>query len=223
MQNMFSRIAPRYDYLNRVMSLGVDLIWRRMAIKQACFTSGGTILDLGAGSGDVSMELVRFNADFHVVAVDNCFELIEIGRDKMRTRKLHNDWVSGDGRFLPFADESFDGLFAAFSLRNMASLDTVFNEIKRILRPGGKIVILDMAQPRPFVYRQIFNFHFKYIVPRLGKWLGNDPDAYTYLLPSIKNFYKSDELRDELIKFGYKDVQLRKLMFHTISLCIGTK
>jgi len=220
---MFSRIATRYDTLNRVMSLGLDLRWRRNGIKRAMFLRGGRILDLGAGSGDVGIELLRNDPSVRVVSLDNCPELIDQGRRKMSTEVFKSDWIAGDGRFLPFSDESFDGLFAAFSLRNMADLPTVFAEMKRVLRQGGKLVILDMSEPDVPICRQIFKFQFKYIIPRLGKWFASDHDAYLYLLPSITNFYKTDELKDELINFGFKQVQIYKFMFHIVGLCIAMK
>lgn len=220
---MFARIAPRYDLMNRIMSLGMDLRWRRVAVRKAGLPAGSTVLDLGAGSGDVSRILLEHDPGYYVVSFDICPELIAYGRHKFEAVSECSRWMAGDGRFLPFSAECFNGVFAAFSLRNMADLSQVFDEIKRVLRRGGKIVILDMTQPDHWFYKKIFNFHFKYIVPRLGKWLASDPEAYLYLMPSIKNFYKANELKEKLSELGFSKIQIKKIMFQIVTLCIGTK
>lgn len=222
---MFAQIAPRYDLMNRVMSLGLDMIWRRTAIRKAQFQSGDRILDLGTGSGDMVAELVRNIPDCMILAFDNCPELINIGRKKEEFHRISNPihWLLGDGRTLPFREETFNGIVAAFSIRNIPDLPLVFNELYRVTLPGGKIVILDMVQPAPKFYRFLFRFYFKWIVPLLGKFLGSHSDAYKYLYPSIKNFYSEKKIIETLKEIGCQQVNVKKFIFQMVTLCIGIK
>lgn len=220
-KNMFAKIAPRYDLLNRIMSLGRDLSWRRIAVRRAGFTTGSFVIDLGVGSGDMAREVLTQVKDSTIVGYDNCPELMEIGKNKISSQQLI--WVVGDGRSFPFQANCFQGLVAAFSIRNMPQRDQVFAEIYRVLKPGGKVVILDMVRPRNTLFKFIFRFQFKYIVPVLGRLLGSDPDAYSYLLPSIENFYTAIELADKLKSIGCTEVYSKDLMFKTVSLAIGIK
>lgn len=203
------------------MSLGRDLSWRKLAIRKAAFPEKSTILDLGAGTADMALEVIRAHRDATVIGYDNCTDLIEIGQGKVPGRRMK--WIIGDGRKLPFQAKAFDGVVAGFSVRNIPDLNFVFEEIYRILKPGGKIVVLDMVKPERKLFKKIFRLHFTYIIPLLGKIIGSDPDAYSYLLPSIENFYTSKELQQQFIKIGCKNVQSRDLMFKTVSLCVGTK
>ncbi len=218
---MFSKIAPRYDLLNRIMSLGRDLSWRKLAIREAAFAENSLILDLGAGTADMAREVLRANSDSTVIGYDNCTDLIQIGLKKVPAKSMK--WIIGDGRKLPFRSETFNGVVAGFSVRNIPELNFVFGEIYRILKPDGKIVVLDMVKPERTLFKKIFRFHFTYIVPLLGKLIGSDPDAYSYLLPSIENFYTSKELHHQLVNLGCKQVRSQDLMVKTVSLCIGIK
>ena len=220
-RQMFSKIAPRYDMLNRIMSLGRDLSWRKLAIREADFPENSLILDLGAGTADMALEVFRAHDSATVIGYDNCDDLIRIGQHKVPDKSMK--WIIGDGRKLPFPSATFDGIVAGFSVRNIPEPDFVFREMYRILKPDGKIVILDMVKPEGNLFKKIFRFHFTCIVPVLGKLIGSDPDAYSYLLPSIENFYTSKELHYQLINIGCKQVRSQDLMLKTVSLCIGTK
>ena len=218
---MFSEIAPRYDVMNRIMSLGLDLYWRRLAIKKANFNKGSSILDIGIGTGDMAREVIRQISDTNVVGLDNCPELVKWGQSKKAIKSVK--WTIGDGRQLPFSDNSVDGVVAAFSIRNIPDLSFVFSEIYRVIAPGGKIVILDMVKPNSYLFNKIFKFYFKYIIPKLGKLVGSDPEAYTYLLPSIEHFYSSRELQNKLQSLGCSKIFTRDLMFQTVTICIYAK
>ncbi|MBN2092942.1 ubiquinone/menaquinone biosynthesis methyltransferase [candidate division KSB1 bacterium] len=224
-KKMFAQIAPRYDLMNRLMSWGLDIVWRRTAIRSAQFQPGSRILDLGTGSGDMAAELSQKIADCTIFAYDNCPELLIIGRNRKEFQKFSNPvhWLIGDGRFLPFREKSFDGIVAAFSIRNMPDLPLVFHELYRATVPNGKIVILDMVQPTPKFYQFLFKFYFKWIVPIWGKFLGSHSEAYRYLYPSIKNFYSEKKIVEALKEIGCKQVISKKFIFQMVTLCIGIK
>jgi len=218
---MFSKIAPRYDSMNRIMSLGRDLSWRRRAVRLAEFKVGSRILDLGAGSGDMAEAVRNQVKNSAIVGFDYCLELLQIAKSKLINHGV--EWILGDGRFISFRDKSFDGVVAAFSIRNMPDLTVVFSEIHRVLKPGGKVVVLDMVKPVGFFFSAIFKFFFIYIIPLLGKLMGSHPDAYTYLLPSIENFYTANQLTDTLSNNGFTILKTKNLMLRTVSICIGQK
>lgn len=222
---MFSKIAPRYDFMNHIMSLGRDLSWRRLAVKNAKFNRGSRILDLGIGTGDMAREVIRQVVDVQIVGLDNCLDLMNYSDHKS---ELHNPrkpvlWLLANGQRLPFSNKSFDGIVAAFSIRNMSNLSLVFSEIDRILLPGGKIVILDMVQPDHHFFKIIFKLYFRHIIPPIGKLLGSDPDAYSYLLPSIENFFSSNQLRKVLQNLGYSEIFSKDLILKTVTIYIGIK
>lgn len=224
-RKMFSEIAPRYDLMNRILSFGRDLSWRRLAVKRACFDEDDTILDLGAGTGDVAREIIRSKRFDKIYALDICDDLIFHGRKKRGLKDSEDTllWIIGDGRYLPFPPESLDGIVAAFSVRNMADLPNVFSEMRRVLKQGGKVVILDMVKPGSRLFGLVFRFHFKFIVPVLGRLMGSEPDAYDYLLPSIENFYSAEQLEKTFVEMKFKNVNINEFMFKTVVLLNCTK
>lgn len=224
-KEMFSRIAHRYDFLNRVMSLGLDLRWRRKAIHSARFVPGSRILDLGIGTGDMAREVLRQVPESQIIGFDNCAELMLLGRQRSELQPAPEfiQWILGDGRRLPFADNSLDGVVAGFSVRNIPETLLVLSEVYRILKPGGKFVLLDMVEPAGGLNLWIFETHFKYIVPVLGRLFGSDPDAYAYLYTSIVNFYSSASMKQAYEKQGFKIVDSKDIMFRTVTICVGEK
>jgi demethylmenaquinone methyltransferase/2-methoxy-6-polyprenyl-1,4-benzoquinol methylase len=224
-RKMFARIARRYDFLNRVMSLGQDLRWRRQAIRNAQFLPGSLILDLGIGTGDMAREVLQSVPGSRVVGFDNCVELMELGQQRAEMQPAPNyfNWILGDGRHLPFAENTFDGVVAGFSVRNIPETPSVVAEVYRILKPGGKFILLDMVAPIGKFNHWIFETHFKFFVPVLGRLFGSDPDAYTYLYTSIVNFYSSAKMRKVFENQGLKIIKSRDVMFRTVMICVGIK
>jgi demethylmenaquinone methyltransferase/2-methoxy-6-polyprenyl-1,4-benzoquinol methylase len=222
---LFARIAPKYDYMNRLMSLGQDLTWRRKAIKKAAFEPDSTILDLGVGSGDMSKMLLEEVPGVNVVGFDICEELIAEGRRKPALQSQSNpiQWLIGDGRMLPFADHRFDGIVAGFSIRNIPELPKVFREMYRVVKPGGKIVLLDMVEPENPVLRALFKTYFKYIIPPVAQYFATDPEAYCYLYPSIVNFHTAAKIRQSFIELACKEVESEDLMLQMVTICVAQK
>jgi len=224
-QELFSRIAGRYDLMNRMMSLGLDLRWRHVAIQQAKFKPDSRILDLGIGTGDMAVKLLQQVPNCRLVGIDNCRELMRLGQKKSRLKRASPaiQMVQGDGRFFPFDDNIFDGVVAGFSVRNIPDSPRVISEIYRVLVPGGKCVLLEMVPPDGKLNQILFKLYFKRLVPLLGKWFGSDVGAYAYLYPSITNFLNSDQIKQALQAEGFTSVRVQNFMFRIVTLCIAEK
>jgi demethylmenaquinone methyltransferase/2-methoxy-6-polyprenyl-1,4-benzoquinol methylase len=218
-RRMFSRIAPRYDLLNRVMSLGLDLSWRRHAVEKAGFPPGGRILDLESGTGDMAREILRHDAGSRVFGVDNCPGMLAQARKKRETKRVR--WIVADGGVLPFSSGEFDGASAAFVLRNLPDASGAISEIRRVLRRRGRLALVDMVRPEGEICGAVFHVHLHRIVPALDRLLGSDPDAYSYLPGSIESFYSARRLREAFSKCGFVEVYFQEIMCRTVVICIG--
>ncbi len=224
-QQLFSSIPSHYDKMNRVMSLGLDMGWRRKSIRLANFKKDGLLLDLATGTGDMILAAEKLLPDVNFIGLDFCEPLMRIARIKVNG-KFHRDkisWIQGDAMTLPFEDNSFDGAFTAFALRNVISVKELFTELYRVIRPGGKVVSLEMVKQSNPVLKKIFSFYFKQIIPRLGRWLTSYHDAYSYLPLSIENFYTADELSELIKHVGWKNVQHHPVMFHNVAIHVAEK
>jgi len=224
-RDLFSKIAGRYDFMNRMMSLGLDLRWRHLAIQEAKFKPGSRILDLGIGTGDMAVKLLQQVPNCRLVGIDNCWDLMRLGQRKPRLKRASPaiQMVQGDGRFFPFDENTFDGVVAGFSVRNIPDSPRVFSEIYRVLVPGGKCVLLEMVPPDGKLNQMLFKLYFKRLVPLLGKWFGSDLEAYAYLYPSIKNFLSAPQIKQALPAAGFTSVSIQNFMFRIITLCIAEK
>ena len=219
-RSIFSRIAPRYDLMNRLMTAGQDVGWRRMAIGLARLGPGSRLLDLGAGTGDLAREAVRQQPDCRVTAADFTLAMMLAGRRRPAARL---DWSAADALHLPFPDESFDALVSGFLLRNVADLDQALGEQMRVLRPGGRWVALDTTRPRrswlsPFIY-----FYMHTVIPTLGSLLTGQRDAYTYLPDSSEAFLRAEELITRLAAAGFKKATFHRLNLGTVAIHWGEK
>ncbi|PWH16944.1 MAG: ubiquinone biosynthesis protein UbiE [Anaerolineae bacterium] len=217
---MFSRIAPAYDRMNRIMTLAQDMRWRREAIRRAALPQGGWLLDLGAGTGDLAMEALRQTPLGRVVAADFTLPMMQIGR---RRKPSALRWCAADALNLPFADECFDAVVSGFLLRNVADVERSLSEQFRVLKVGGRIVCLDTTQPKASVFSPLVNFHLNQVIPKLGKWIAGDGAAYTYLPQTTQTFLRAEVLAELLRKTGFREVGFRRLMLGTIAIHWGVK
>ena len=184
---MFDRIAPRYDLLNRAMTAGLDGRWRRAAAAAADLAAGDRALDCCTGTGDLALELApRVTRLGRVVGLDFAEEMLGRARAKAEARGLPVEFVQGDALALPFDDGSFDAATVAFGVRNVSDLDGGLAEMARVVRPGGRVVILEITTPRRL--RRFYEVWFDRVVPRLGRVLGRDGAAYSYLPASVRRF-----------------------------------
>jgi demethylmenaquinone methyltransferase / 2-methoxy-6-polyprenyl-1,4-benzoquinol methylase len=212
-RSMFDRIAPVYDVMNRIMTAGLDVRWRRLAAESAV-RPGDTVLDAACGTGDLAIADRKAGA-VKVTGLDFSERMLERAR-----RKAPLDWVQGDLLALPFADGSFDAATVGFGVRNVADLERAVRELRRVLRPGGRLAILEITQPRG-VLRPFFSLWFDRVVPLLGKALPGG-SAYTYLPASVKRFPDAETLADLLRTCGFGDVRFRLLAGSIVALHTGT-
>jgi demethylmenaquinone methyltransferase/2-methoxy-6-polyprenyl-1,4-benzoquinol methylase len=217
---MFSRIVHRYDLLNRLMSLGMDRRWRR-ATAAAAQPAGALALDLGTGTGELALELRRERAA-RVVGADFSVEMLAAARAKA-DGATGVSWLLADALRLPFPEGAFDSVASAFLLRNLADLPAALAEMARVLKPGGRLVCLDMTQPPRGPFGALYRFYFNRLVPPLAGAISGDPAAYRYLPHSLKGFPDAATLVDLLNDVGLTDVRARRLGGGTVALHVARK
>ena len=206
-QRMFGRIVGRYDRMNRLISLGMDSGWRRLAADAAA-PEGMRVLDLGSGTGDMARALVRRGA--RVVGADFSPPMLGVAAHRYAGDGRYA-WACADGHHLPFADGSFERVTNAFLLRNLVDLPAAFREMARVLRPGGRLVCLDMTQPPPGVFAALYRLYFNRIMPVIAGVLSGDRAAYRYLPASLAGFPDAETLSRMLRDAGFRDVRYRRL------------
>jgi demethylmenaquinone methyltransferase/2-methoxy-6-polyprenyl-1,4-benzoquinol methylase len=221
---MFDTISGKYDFLNHFLSLGIDIRWRKKAIRELADLRPRLILDVATGTGDFAIEALKLNPD-KVIGIDISEGMLDQGRQKMRKRGYSEriDMVTGDSENLPFEENKFDAITVGFGVRNFENLEKGLLEMKRVLRPGGKIVVLEFSKPRVFPFKQLYQFYFKYILPTLGRWISRDATAYTYLPESVQAFPDGRDFTNILEKLGFKQIACKPLTFGISSLYIGVK
>ncbi len=221
---MFNNISHRYDFLNHFLSLGIDILWRKKAIKILKPDQPKQILDIATGTGDFAIEALALNPD-RVVGVDISSGMLEMGKQKMKRKKVDHiiDMQMGDSEKLLFEDNTFDATIVAFGVRNFENLKQGLSDMHRVLRPGGKAVIIEFSRPRSFPMKQLYSFYFKSILPIIGKLISKDQSAYTYLPESVDAFPDGQNFLDILSAVGYKQTECRPLTFGIASIYIGQK
>jgi demethylmenaquinone methyltransferase / 2-methoxy-6-polyprenyl-1,4-benzoquinol methylase len=220
---MFARIVPQYDRMNALMTLGRDRSWRRLAVEVAHPSRGGRALDIGSGTGDLSLELTRQFDLRLVVALDLTPEMLAEGQRKaaLAGQSPPIAGVVGDALDLPFPDASFDCVVSGFTMRNVADLARSLREMRRVIRPGGRAVILELTPMRVPIVSQLFRFYFHVVVPWLGRIISGDATAYRYLPSSVDLFPPTDEFARMFVNAGFASVRYRRLMFGTVALHVG--
>jgi len=221
---MFDNISHRYDFLNHLLSLGIDIIWRKQAIGLLKNAKPKTILDIATGTGDFAIAALKLNPD-KVIGVDISKGMLEKGKEKLRKRNLAGkiDLQLGDSEKLLFEADSFDAVIVAFGVRNFENLKQGLTDMYRVLKPGGSTVILEFSKPQKFPLKQIFNFYFRSILPLLGRMISSDKGAYTYLPESVQAFPEGIEFLGILKDVGFKEARLKRLTFGISSIYIAYK
>ena len=223
-RSMFDRIAPRYDLLNRVLSAGVDVSWRKAAADALGLAGEALLLDLCTGTGDLLIETLRRDPRFKGVGVDLSSQMLVRGMAKIEGRGLsaRAALASGDGERLPLRDALFDGALVAFGIRNIGRADAALRELHRVLKPGGRLVILEFSMPKG-VLGTLYRLYFGRVLPRIGGLVSGDPSAYAYLPASVERFRAPDELGALMRTAGFGTVSWRPLTFGIAHLHVGDK
>ncbi len=221
---MFNNISHRYDFLNHFLSLGIDKLWRKKAINLLRFRNPKLILDVATGTGDFAIQALTLNPD-KIIGVDISTGMLDMGRVKIRDQKLESkiELLEGDSENLPFEENKFDAITVAFGVRNFENLELGLREIKRVLKPGGMLVVLEFSKPRSFPFKQLYNFYFKSILPGVGRMVSADKAAYTYLPASVEAFPDGNDFIQVLQRIGFNETQCRTLTFGISSIYTGTK
>jgi len=223
-QDMFSRIAPRYDLMNRVMTAGQDVHWRKEVISRAAIPPYGRLLDLGTGTGDLSAEGLRQVPTCRALAADFTLEMMHIGRANPHyASRQQVNWVAADAQLLPFADETFDAVVSGFLLRNVSDVLKSLREQYRVLKPGGRIICLDTTPPPRSVWSPLIHFHLRRVIPTLGGLIAGQREAYQYLPASTESFLAPERLAARLLAAGFQRVGFHRRMFGAIAIHWGIK
>ncbi|MDG2154009.1 MAG: bifunctional demethylmenaquinone methyltransferase/2-methoxy-6-polyprenyl-1,4-benzoquinol methylase UbiE [Crocinitomicaceae bacterium] len=207
-EQMFDNISVKYDFLNHFLSLGIDRIWRRKAVKELKSINPKRILDIATGTGDFAIANMKLHPD-EIIGIDISNGMLDVGRAKMRKKKIDHiiTMTQADSEDLPFESNYFDGLTVGFGVRNFENLNKGLTEMLRVLRPGGKAVILEFSKPKKFPVKQSFTFYSKYIIPVLGKRISKDEKAYAYLPESVEAFPEGKDFENILRDLKYNDVK----------------
>ncbi len=220
-RDLFARISRRYDLLNRLMTFGQDLRWRRQAVQRLPLANAGSLLDVGAGTGDLALEILRRAPHAKVVAVDFAPEMIARGRARKGASAVH--WVVADALQLPFSEQSFNGVISGFLMRNLIDIGPALEEQQRVMRRGGTIVSLDAVAAESGRRNLIVEAYFKIIIPLLGRLVAGDPASYNYLPASMDAFLSAKEFRSRVHSAGFVGVDTVQYMFGTIAMIWGSK
>jgi demethylmenaquinone methyltransferase/2-methoxy-6-polyprenyl-1,4-benzoquinol methylase len=221
---MFSRIAPRYDLLNRLLSGGTDVAWRNEAARLLSPLPGEVHLDLCSGTGDLALAVAkRSGGHARVVAADFTFEMLAIGQEKFRRRGAPIPEAGADGLRLPFRDGTFDGATAAFGVRNFEDLDCGLRELCRVLKPGGRLVVLEFTPEPKGPLAPLVRFHVKTLVPFLGRLVSREPSAYQYLPDSVGRWPAPEALAARMRAAGFASVEVHLLAFGIAAAHVARK
>jgi demethylmenaquinone methyltransferase/2-methoxy-6-polyprenyl-1,4-benzoquinol methylase len=217
-RHVFTAVAKRYDLMNDLTSFGIHRLWKRFLVKTAGAAPGHVIVDLAGGTGGVAAQMS--GPDRHVVVCDPSLAMMEAGRQRPDT--AHVSWLAGEGEAIPFADNSVDTLTISFGIRNVTHLKTALSEMHRVLKPGGRLLCLEFSKPHRLI-RPFYDAFSFLVIPRLGAWIAQAPEAYIYLIESIRRFPDQDAMKDQIYQAGFAEVRYRNLGFGIACLHIGTK
>ena len=221
---MFDNVSTNYDFLNRMMTFGIDIRWRKKVVAIVGEKKPETILDIATGTGDFAIMLSKLKPK-KITGLDISKGMLEVGIKKVKDHNLDRliDMVLGDSEKLPFSDNSFDAITVGFGVRNFENLDKGLQEIYRVLKPNGIFVVLETSQPEKFPIKQFFTIYSKYIIPTIGKLFSKDKRAYTYLPQSAAIFPYGKNFNNILLKNGFNNATNKPLTFGVASIYTATK
>lgn len=224
-EQMFDNIAPKYDLLNRVLSLGIDVWWRKRALGYFKGQKPASMLDVATGTADVAIMAAKALNPRQIIGIDISNQMLEFGRQKIKQENLTNtiSLETGDSENLRFSDNTFDGITVAFGVRNFENLEKGLSEMFRVLSPGGRLVVLEFSRPHLFPFKQLYNAYFRYALPLIGRLTSRDVRAYTYLFESVQAFPEGNDFIQILSKTGFQNPICERLTLGICSIYSATK
>lgn len=223
-ERMFDAISEKYDFLNRSLSFGIDVYWRRVMVNRLRKIEPSSILDIATGTADVAIAMQKLQPK-HITGLDLSEKMLQVGREKVARRGLSDliHLVKGDSEQLPYGDNTYDAVTVAFGVRNFEHLSQGLREMHRVLKPGGKVVILEFSRPKAFPIRQLYDFYFRTFCPWWGKLISKDQAAYQYLYDSVNAFPEGADFTAIAREAGFKELSAERLTFGIVSLYTGIK
>ena len=222
--SMFDNISHRYDFLNHLLSMGIDIRWRKKAIGLLKTINPKQILDVATGTADFAIEALSLNPE-KVTGIDISQGMLQKGKEKILKLNVQDkiELLPGDSEDIAFPDNKFDSVIVAFGVRNFENLEKGLSEMLRVMKPGGMVVIIEFSKPNRFPYKQVYNLYFNYLLPMIGRVFSKDKSAYSYLPASVKTFPEKDQFLEILEKIGYKETKCHPLTFGISSIYVGRK
>ena len=222
---MFNDIAPSYDFLNRMLSLRIDELWRKHLIKTISAVKPEIILDVATGTGDIAIRAAKEIKCQQIIGIDISEGMLEIAKEKARKKKLAEkiNFIAGDAENIPFDKQKFDCVTCAFGVRNFENLEIGLKEINRVLKPGGMVAILEFTLPKNFIIKALYLFYFKKILPLIGKIVSKNKTAYTYLTKTVEQFPHNQKFIIELENQGFTNCSYIKKTFGIVAIYYGYK
>jgi len=224
-EEMFDKIAFRYDFLNRFLSAGIDVWWRKKAVRELANLRPERVLDVATGTGDVALLTYKMLKPKKIIGIDISEGMLETGRKKIAKLGLESyiELLNGDSEAISFSNNSFDAVTVAFGVRNFQNLEQGLSEIKRVMKPGAKLVVLEFTKPRLPVIKNIYNFYLNRIAPKVGTIISKNKNAYQYLNDSVQKFPEREVFVGILNKLGYKNTSCKTLSLGICSIYCGEK
>lgn len=221
---MFNNISHKYDFLNHFLSLGIDILWRKKAVRMLAPHQPKKILDIATGTADFAIEALKLNPD-EIIGIDISEGMLNVGKEKIKKKGVDNiiSLELGDSENLRFETAYFDAYTVAFGVRNFENLEKGLTEMLRVLKPNGTGIILEFSKPKKFPVKQLYNFYFNKILPGIGKMISKDNAAYTYLPESVYAFPDGEDFVQLLTKIGYKDAKATSLLFGIATIYKASK
>jgi demethylmenaquinone methyltransferase/2-methoxy-6-polyprenyl-1,4-benzoquinol methylase len=223
---MFGQIAPKYDLMNRLMTFGLDQGWRKVVVRESNLKIGDTALDVATGTGDIALALAEVVGQTgKVIASDFSMEMMKPGPAKAAKKGVGKivQFMAADALNLPYSDNSFAGITTGFAMRNVVDIERAFSEMRRVVKPGGRVVCLEVAKPKFALVRLGHQLYFNKIVPLIGSLISGHKEAYTYLPESAKNFPPPEELKRIMEKAGLRNVRFKRYGLGAVAIHVGEK